>query len=530
MNFCNQCKKSLKNEFFDIKKNGGYYTRCKTCREKHNKKNRENYKPRKCSPKKLCNNEECKNCFEKSFASCVDKIKFWNHELNGDVKPRNVFKTTSKKYYFMCTTCNQSEKYSVKTINNKKNLWCNFCKKKDDNKVNFFDRNCKLKTKVCGNESCKKCFEKSFASFHDKEKVKCFNIELNSGLKPINIFKGGRNYYWFTCNKCNHNFNSKMNNIISKNHSRWCPYCSNRKLCNDENCTFCYKKSFASFHDKKKVKCFNYKLNNKNPRFITKCSNKKYWFTCNKCSHNFLSEMCGVTRKKSRWCPYCSKPCQKLCNKKDCDFCYNNSFASFDKEKVKCFNYKLNNNKSPRNIFKCENKKYWFTCNKCKHDFESSISNITRKQKQWCPYCINKGEKKLYNFLINLYPKVKKEFRPKWCKNPETKKCLRFDFYIKKINLIIELDGPQHFKQISNWNCPIENTDRDIYKTKKANDNNISVIRLLQTDVLYDKNNWKKDLLHNIMLQELRIKTKNLKVINKFISKNNEYKNHINKI
>jgi hypothetical protein len=42
------------------------------------------------------------------------------------------------------------------------------------------------------------------------------------------------------------------------------------------------------------------------------------------------------------------------------------------------------------------------------------------------------------------------------------------------------------------------NIDRDIYKMKKARENNYSVIRLYQEDVWKDKNNWKEWLTEKI--------------------------------
>ena len=461
---------------------------------------------------KLCNKKDCNFCFNNSFASFdIKKVECWNYKLNKNKIPRNIFKGTSKKYWFTCDKCKHNFKSNIESITNKQKLtWCPYCSNK----------------KICDKKNCEKCFKKSFASFNIN-KVKCWNYKLNNNIKPRNIFKNSNKKYWFTCNKCKHNFNSTIGHITSIKLT-WCPYCSIpcKKLCNN-NCNLCFKKSFASF-DNKKVKCWNYKLNNINPRNILKNDNKKYWFTCNKCEHNFNSQICNITSKNSQWCPYCSVPCKKLCDNQDCNFCFNNSFLSFDKEKVKCWNYKLNNNINPRNIFKNSSKKYWFTCNKCNHNFKSRIADVSSKFLQWCPICKNKGEKKLYNYLLTLFPNVKKEFKAKWCKNLKTKRYLPFDFYIKKINLIIELDGDQHFKQVSNWKCPVKTMENDVYKTKMANDNNISVIRLLQTDVLYDKNNWKKHLIHNILLQELRIKTKNIKILNKFISNNNEYEFHIN--
>ena len=66
-NYCNQCKKKLNNDFFDIKKNGDHYTRCKKCRAVHNKQSKEKYKKKKCSRRTLCNDKDCKVCLERSL-------------------------------------------------------------------------------------------------------------------------------------------------------------------------------------------------------------------------------------------------------------------------------------------------------------------------------------------------------------------------------------------------------------------------------------------------------------------------------
>ena len=35
----------------------------------------------------------------------------------------------------------------------------------------------------------------------------------------------------------------------------------------------------------------------------------------------------------------------------------------------------------------------------------------------WCPYCVNKTELKLYNWLLKLdfIKKITKEYKPSWC-------------------------------------------------------------------------------------------------------------------
>ena len=58
---------------------------------------------------------------------------------------------------------------------------------------------------------------------------------------------------------------------------------------------------------------------------------------------------------------------------------------------------------------------------------------------------------------------------------------------------------------------------------KCANEKNISIIRIIQSDVLYDKYDWKTELINNIE----KIKTNNI-IQNIYMCKNNEYENFIN--
>ena len=98
------------------------------------------------------------------------------------------------------------------------------------------------KKKMCDDENCEKCFNKSFIS-HEKS---LYWSDKNNIL-PRQIFKGSSNTYYFNCDKCNHLLSLRIDNIVYCNN--WCKYCSNQSLCNDENCQECFNKSFAS-HEK----------------------------------------------------------------------------------------------------------------------------------------------------------------------------------------------------------------------------------------------------------------------------------------
>jgi hypothetical protein len=169
----------------------------------------------------------------------------------------------------------------------------------------------------------------------------------------------------------------------------------------------------------------------------------------------------------------------------------------------------------PRYVFRNSEKKIKFICPDCNHIFSSRLHDISKGK--WCPYCKNKTERKLKEWLETLY-KIQNQPKYEWCKNPDTNKFLPFDFSIEDLKLIIELDGAQHFKQVSNWKCHKETTKRDIYKMNKAVEQGYTVIRLLQENVYYDRTDWKMNLKNVIKSYD------EPQVI--FIAKCDTYKNH----
>jgi very-short-patch-repair endonuclease/uncharacterized C2H2 Zn-finger protein len=135
-----------------------------------------------------------------------------------------------------------------------------------------------------------------------------------------------------------------------------------------------------------------------------------------------------------------------------------------------------------------------------------------------CPICVNKTEAKLYENILPIYPSLLTQFKQDWCKRTSY---LPYDFCIPEYKIIIELDGRQHFQQVSNWTSPEEQFENDKYKEECANTNGYSVIRLLQEDVFYDTYDWVKQLCEAIE----EIKTSN-EITNIYLSKNYEYEKY----
>lgn len=187
--------------------------------------------------------------------------------------------------------------------------------------------------KLCNNDECIPCFERSIANFNEytikgKLKIDCWNLELNK-LKPRNVFRRTAIKYYFTCDSCLHIFDIALSNLTS-NKSHWCPYCANQKLCSDDNCKICYNKSFASYagitlNNKKKVDCFDAIKNNITPRQIFIKSEKWFFFNCDNCPHTFNSNIASIVTSKS-WCIYCTTNVRnsRLCDDKKCEYCFKN--------------------------------------------------------------------------------------------------------------------------------------------------------------------------------------------------------------
>ena len=91
------------------------------------------------------------------------------------------------------------------------------------------------------------------------------------------------------------------------------------------------------------------------------------------------------------------------------------------------------------------------------------------------------------------------EFKESWCVRESTGRALRFDFLIKEHNVILELDGGQHFKQVRNWLSPEKQIRIDVYKMQQANKNGYSVIRLLQSDVYKNSYSWLEEHLKSLI-------------------------------
>ena len=173
---------------------------------------------------------------------------------------------------------------------------------------------------------------------------------------------------------------------------------------------------------------------------------------------------------------------------------FDRSFASHPKAKF--WDYSKNE-KKPYEVFKSSGKKFWFICGECKHSFDTGLNDVIKGS--WCPFCVNKTEKMFLKWFKNNYSYIiKHQAKYDWCKN---KRHLPFDFSVESLKLIIEVDGPQHFRQVSNWQSPEVTQERDKYKTEKALENGYNIVRILQEDIFKNVIGWEDELVNFLSKQ-----------------------------
>jgi uncharacterized protein/very-short-patch-repair endonuclease len=409
--------------------------------------------------------------------------KQWHPTKNGDLKPENFTCGSGEKIWWKC---NQSKCECV-------HEW----KTTIDKRVN--DRNCPY----CCIIKKQFCIHQSLLYTHP-EISKQWHPNKNGDLKPENFTSGSNEIISWLCDKtceygCKHEWKTTINSRTSGSD---CPYCDgNNKHCIHQSLLYTHPEIVDQWHPTK----------NKNlkPENFTYGSGKKVWWLCKNtcdygCKHEWKTSISGRCRKTD--CPFCQKFTKS--------FCIHQSLLHTHPEISKLWHPTKNKNLKPKNFTFGSNKKVFWLCDKNKnHEWKTTINHKTSGKN--CPHCKNKTESILYDFLNKHFDNVERQFKSDWCKNILTNNYLPFDFYVEKFKLIIELDGRQHFNQVSTWESPENIQKRDKYKMDRALENRISIIRLLQEDVYLNKYDWKEKLLKVIKLYDKE------KII--YLCENNEY-------
>lgn len=93
-----------------------------------------------------------------------------------------------------------------------------------------------------------------------------------------------------------------------------------------------------------------------------------------------------------------------------------------------------------------------------------------------------------------------------WCRSTTTQFRYPFDIYVPKYNVIVEVDGIQHFEVVKLWNNNLNETQqRDNYKMQCCLEHGLRFIRISQQDVRKHPKEWKPKLLEAIIKTEFMV-------------------------
>jgi hypothetical protein len=318
--------------------------------------------------------------------------------------------------------------------------------------------------RYCDLQECLTCTARSFASHPKSIYAIGWNprdFALNHGRKKQ-----------FECNVCGHLFEITLANITQGN--EWCSFCIGHDRCADPEYKGCFDRSFAS-HPKSR-----YALG-WNPRDFALGSNEKKWFECDACGHSF--EVSPVNVNRGQWCNICSG--RKRCDDPDCKSCFDRSFAS---------HYRAKNALGwhPRDFALNSKEKKWFQCDDCDKPYEAQINSVASGS--WCSCRTNKTEGIINAFLRKYTFSI--EYNKPNTPRPNGAS-FRMDWILRTLRgiVVIELDGTQHFKEVTYWGGAEKfavGRARDAYKMLYWLSRGARFIRLHQKDVFCERFDWRE--------------------------------------
>lgn len=310
----------------------------------------------------------------------------------------------------------------------------------------------------------------------------------------------------YQCSVCLHVFSHK-----GKDRGKWCPFCrSGGRLCPRAfrgACRLCTAKTLANPKLLIAGKPAHLSIQ-EDALSIRQFSAQRVHILCS-CGHTYTNR--GKDIQDGRACPFChsGRLCQKFIDnpqEKTCPQCFRRSFASVQicTARGTPIRELYEGDLNLDTISRFSSTKVTFRCEECQTPFTQPLRNIERGG--WCTgRCeprTKKTEHKVWLWFQHLG--AQREWHPAWLSTKwiswgkrgrivHGSYNYKFDFRLGP--LILEIDGPQHYRQIARWTRPLLIQIRDEYKERQARQRGFTVLRLHQEDVLRDNIDWRNIIL-----------------------------------
>lgn len=277
-----------------------------------------------------------------------------------------------------------------------------------------------------------------------------WDYERNGDLTPNKVTVGSNLIVWWKCDICGKSYQRKISNRTApakrKTESKKCPICLGRVIIPGYN-------SLKARYPEIVEKEWDYNRNNIDPDTIAPHTNKKVWWICPN-GHSYNSLVNNKVLHNGGDCPYCSS--QRLSREKSLGF--------VNPELSKEWHPTKNGHVTPFDIFASHNKKAWWLCSNCGHEWMAKVSN-RNVGKRGCPKCANSRQSSVPEQLV--YHSIR-QFFPDAINRYLLGKD-EIDVFIPSLNIGIEYDGGQFHNE--------KKLPKDIAKSKRIISKGITLYR-----------------------------------------------------
>lgn len=274
--------------------------------------------------------------------------------------------------------------------------------------------------------------------------------KFNNNIVVIGKYVNQKTKIEFYCKKCGNTWFTSPMSILKT--TVGCPECANKIISqkNTARGNHIGGRFIDLFPDL--AKRFDYEKNiGVNIQDLSAHSGKYIWWKCDVCGHSWQSKVATVTNGKGN-CPKCYRK-NAVNNIIASRLNKNGSLANHYPELLEEWDYEKNTGLDPNNILVNSNKKVWWKCKKCGHEWQATVAH--RTEGKGCPYCYrfekSNLQKKVQDYIENKYAyNCMYEYDCSLkCRNPKTNHLLPYDnelIIADNTRIIIECHGEQHYK------------------------------------------------------------------------------------
>ena len=301
---------------------------------------------------------EQKNSLAKKHPELIDE---WDTSKNGDFTPSNVSYKSHKRVWWKCSVCGNEWNAPISSRSN--GFGC----------------------PKCGIERMVDVRNQRYLDIHgslldaNTDFLLEWNYEKNTTISPDKVSIASNRKVWWKCHICGCEWQAT---ICARNKGSGCVKCAKIRRSTVQSRQAAIKNgSLLKMNPALASEWHPTRNGNLTPDMFSSGSNRKVWW---KCSNDHEWQASISARSKGRGCPYCS-------NKK--------VWPGFNDLQTRFPNvaqewaYDKNVGITPADILPHTNKRYWWRCKRCGHEWQTSPNH--RCSGQRCPQCVRHSSKRV---------------------------------------------------------------------------------------------------------------------------------------